>query len=88
MNKAIKAIADASEALRHTLDNKDQVLEALEKLPPSYINNSRSILMAAVKAFEENPNDRNRHRLEDFGLSVDHDDRIDHMGEYEQSDTK
>ena len=88
MKETIKMLDDMCAKLQEAVDSKDQVLEALEKLPPSYINNSRSILMAAVKAFEENPNDRNRHRLEDFGLSVDHDDRIDHMGEYEQSDTK
>lgn len=88
MNKAIKAVADASETLRYTLDHKDPVLEALEKLPPSYTNNSRAILQQKVERYRTNPNDRNAKELENLGLSVDHDDYRDRMGEFEQSDTK
>lgn len=72
----------------NSASSMDQVQELLNSLPPSSVNNSREIVMEAVRAFEKNPSDRTRHRLEDLGLSVDHDDRIDHMGEYEQSTEK
>lgn len=61
---------------------EDQVQELLETLPPSSQNNSRKIFLADVARFENNPTDKNRQRLEEWGLSVDHDDRLDHMGDH------
>ena len=62
----------------------DQVQELLESLPPASVNNSRAILMEAVRDFERAPTDKKRHRLEDLGLSVDHDDYLDHRHDIER----
>lgn len=66
----------------------NQIQETLDSLPSSLENNSRKILLDAVLAFKMNPCDRTRKKLESFGIAVDQDDRIDHMGEFEQSDLK
>lgn len=62
--------------------NKDQVQEILETLPPASQNNDRSIFLEKVKRFEKSPSDRNRIALEEFGMSIDKDDYIDHGGQY------
>lgn len=64
------------------METKDQVQEILETLPPSSQNNDRTIFLEKVKKFEKSPSDRNRIALEEFGMSIDHDDYIDHGGQY------
>jgi hypothetical protein len=63
------------------METKDQVQEILETLPPASQNNDRAIFLEKVKRFEKSPSDRNRIALEEFGMSIDHDDRIDHGSE-------
>lgn len=62
----------------------DQVEEILSKLPPASVNNARAIVMEAVRDFEEAPTDKKRHRLEELGFSVDHDDYLDHRHDIER----
>ncbi len=59
---------------------------AMSQFPASHTNNSRELVIGKTKSFSKNPNNAKAKELDSFGFSVDHDDRIDHMGEWMESD--
>lgn len=64
----------------------NQYEELMDSLPGVMTNNSKEIVRQAAQRYRENPNDRNAKKLENYGLSVDHDDHFDRMGEWMESD--
>lgn len=59
---------------------------ALSQFPASPTNNGREIVLSRCKSMSKSPNNAKARDLDNLGFSVDHDDRIDHMGEWEESD--
>lgn len=58
----------------------DQIEEAMLRLFPSTVNNSRRYLSKLIERFRENPTDSKAQELENFGISVDHSD-ADYAGD-------
>lgn len=60
--------------------------DLLREFPASFTNDARAIVRQAINSFRKNASDAKRKTLETYGIVVDQDDRIDHFGEWEQSD--
>ena len=58
---------------------------AMSQFPASSTNNARKIVLEACADFERCPCDRHAQILENYGFSVDHNDRADHAGEWIES---
>lgn len=60
--------------------------QVMSQFPLSSTNNARAIVKSKLERMSKSPNDRNAQELDALGFSVDHDDRADRAGEWQESD--
>ena len=80
-------LQEMADDLQKTIDTPvPNVYElAMRQFPASPTNNAREIVKSKLERMSKNPNDRTAKELDDFGFSVDWDDRTDHIDEIEQN---